>query len=167
MDRSKAPGLGSDTRRIDVISPQSTVQDTEVGWSSYLEEQVKNLIHKYWNGSPEALSESTRQAIADRHLEGNFYDYNLAIAADYLRARLETMKWGTTVASTQVYIYMSAKVWDLIPQLGPGPVSPYSSTQEEWMLRGIHEQGAAQSWREPISVQASRAADLLRRIFAH
>jgi hypothetical protein len=49
-----------------------------------------------------------------RQKKENYFDMNLAIAADYLRARWETLKWGPTGAGAKVEGYMELKQRNLI-----------------------------------------------------
>jgi len=70
----------------------------------------------------------------------NFYDSNLAIAADYLRARRETKRNGPIVAKEQVEVYLALKMTGAVPREGPGPVSPFSPLQARYMAQGIEDQ---------------------------
>jgi hypothetical protein len=85
------------------------------------------------------LDAAWQSLVAKRQLPENFYDPNLASAADYLRARLETHKYGPTVEKARIEAYLELKRHGLIPPVGPGPVSPYSEMQREYMQKGIQD----------------------------
>jgi hypothetical protein len=85
------------------------------------------------------LNAAWQSLVAKRQLPENFYDPNLASAADYLRARLETHEYGPTVEKARIEAYLELKRHGLIPPVGPGPVSPYSELQREYMQKGIQD----------------------------
>lgn len=70
----------------------------------------------------------------------NFFDSNLAIAADYLRARLEVRRNGPFVARDEVEAYLLLKRTVGVPQEGPGPVSPFSELQAKYMRKGVEDE---------------------------
>lgn len=83
----------------------------------------------------------------------NYYDSNLAIAADYLRARWDTRRWGPDVERLHVRGYMFLKRHGRAPKGGPGPVSPPSTLQEEYMRRGIRDQNSHEPrWKLPLNL---------------
>lgn len=84
-----------------------------------------------------------------------FYDSNLAIAADYLRARWETQKYNNQVAGIEVEVYLDKKKSGDIPQNGPGPVSQYSKLQEEYMNKGVEDQWNTLHWWEQMFLSDS------------
>jgi hypothetical protein len=98
-----------------------------------VDQYVTNAINQH-GGDLQAAWESL---VEQRQLPQNFYDPNLASAADYLRARLETHQYGPTVEKARIEAYLELKRHGLIPPVGPGPVSPYSEMQREYMLKGI------------------------------
>ncbi|MFD1295622.1 MULTISPECIES: hypothetical protein [Lysobacter] len=83
-----------------------------------------------------------------RWTPGHFYDTNLAIGADYLRARWETEKSNNIVGGIMVDVYLDKKQNNQIPQNGPGPVSPYSELQKEYMHKGVEDQWNTLNWFE-------------------
>lgn len=85
-----------------------------------------------------------------RWTPAHFYDSNLAIAADYLRARWETQKYNNTTAMVEVGVYLDQKKKGQTPQNGPGPVSQYSKLQEEYMNKGINDQWNTLHWWEQM-----------------
>lgn len=97
-----------------------------------------------------------------RELEENFYDTNLAIAADYLRARWETLKWGPSIAWAKVETYMELKKRGQIGPQGPGPVSPFSELERAWMEQGVKDQSNAPDDR--VGVYWNRLGDYVRFI---
>jgi hypothetical protein len=72
-------------------------------------------------------------------MDGTNYDYdtNLAIAADYLRARWNTQLYGPVVATEMNDAYMALKGTAGVPKEGPGPVSPYSELEWQYMNKGV------------------------------
>jgi RHS repeat-associated protein len=133
-------------------------------WSDYYSpDLVSDYISTFWNGKQESLSNAYRNIVQTRQQPTNYYNYNLAIAGDYLRARLETMKWGSTIAEEEVMIYMGLKDLGLIPSLGPGPVSPYTDAELTWMLKGVSDQEASQHWYNPLATEFNRIADFVSR----
>jgi hypothetical protein len=90
-----------------------------------------------------------------RWLPKNFYDTNLAIGADYLRARWETQKYNNIVAGIEVETYLDKKQNNEIPQNGPGPVSPYSELQKEYMNKGVEDQWNTLNWFEKLFLSDS------------
>jgi hypothetical protein len=75
----------------------------------------------------------------------NFFDTNLAIAADYLRARLEVRRNGPFVARDEVEAYLLLKRTVGVPKEGPGPVSPFSELQAKYMRLGVQDEMAEMS----------------------
>jgi hypothetical protein len=105
--------------------------------------------------------------IRDRRQQAqNYYDTNMAIAADHLRARLETQRSGPPVALQEVETYMALKRTVGVPQEGPGPVSPYSQLELDYMRSGVAVQQDQMSflekawWYSPpgLEVGAAKAA---------
>jgi hypothetical protein len=121
-------------------------------WSPEDEQKVKELIAE----ASERHDGDVEEAFADlrdqrQNPSGvNFYDTNLAIAADYFRARWETQKHGPYVAEEQVLLYAGLKKIGFVPQEGPGPVSPYSELQLEYNLQGVADEAAEMSLLEQV-----------------
>jgi hypothetical protein len=80
----------------------------------------------------------------------NFFDSNLAIAADYLRARLEVRRNGPVVAADEVEAYLLLKRTVGVPQEGPGPVSPFSELQAKYMRQGVADEARAMGFAERV-----------------
>jgi hypothetical protein len=101
-------------------------------------------VQEYINNSLEHNNGNVELAFAElrdlRQKEENYYDTNLAIAADYLRARWETQKCGPAVAGAEVAAYLELKKHGKVPKEGPGPVSPYSKLQEKYMYKGVADE---------------------------
>lgn len=75
-----------------------------------------------------------------RQEPGNYYDTNLAIASDYWRARWDVSQWGPQTEQKFVAVYMWLKKEHIGYKEGPGPVSPYSSLEQQYMEKGIADQ---------------------------
>ncbi|HTE53231.1 MAG TPA: hypothetical protein VK698_20395 [Kofleriaceae bacterium] len=76
----------------------------------------------------------------------NFFDSNLAIASDYLRARLEVRRNGPRVAREEVEAYILLKKTVGVPKEGPGPVSPFSELQAKFMRQGVEDEASQLSF---------------------
>jgi len=120
-----------------------------VGWSPLDEHKVVALIKAeslHSHGNVELAFAHLRD---ERQMPAHYFDSNLAVAADYFRARWETEKAearGTppliaaSVAASEVAVYMDLKRHGTVPREGPGPVSPYSMLEEKYMYKGIIDQ---------------------------
>jgi hypothetical protein len=88
----------------------------------------------------------------------NYYDSNMAIAADYLRARWDVQRHGTVAEEVSVGAYLALKRAGGVPQEGPGPVSPYSDLEAKYMWKGVDDESRHQSfwddlmWSAPLPV---------------
>jgi hypothetical protein len=112
---------------------------------------IKDAMDRH-GGDIQAAFEDLRD---QRWMPRNFYDTNLAIAADYLRARWETQKYNNVVAGIEVDTYLDKKQNNEIPQNGPGPVSPYSDLQKEYMEKGVEDQWNTLNWFEKMFLSDS------------
>jgi hypothetical protein len=109
-------------------------------WTTEDERVIKSIIDTAMiraGGDVVLAFEYTRNL---RQQKANYFDMNLAIAADYLRARWETLKYGSLVANLEIELYMRPKQLGFTNREGPGPVSPYSETEYKWMRRGVTDQ---------------------------
>ncbi len=93
----------------------------------------------------------------ERQQPQNYYDSNLAIAADYLRARWDTQSHGSIAETANVDAYLALKKEGIAPKEGPGPLSPYSNLEAEYMHKGIQDQANAEPflnalWNTPVPV---------------
>jgi len=107
-------------------------------------------VEDYINGALKAhnnnLDEAWRDLTNQRHKPENYYDMNMAIAADYLRARRLTRDCGPKPAQATVDTYMDLKRSEKVPQEGPGPVSPYSDLEKKYMDKGVTDEKNKMSW---------------------
>ncbi|MFC4765494.1 hypothetical protein [Dyella koreensis] len=119
----------------------------------------RSKIDAYIKGAMDRHGGDIQKAFEDlrdqRWTPSHFYDSNLAIAADYLRARWETQKYNNQVADIEVGMYLDKKKKNEIPQNGPGPVSQYSSLQEEYMYKGVEDQWNTLHWWEQMFLSDS------------
>ncbi len=113
-----------------------------------------NKVKAYIDGAMSRHNGDVEGAFADlrdqRQKPENYYDTNMAIAADYLRARRETQNCGPNVASAEVETYMALKRTTGVPQEGPGPVSPYSDLELKYMRQGVSDQADKMSFLERL-----------------
>jgi hypothetical protein len=153
--------LGDDILSRNQDVPATTREAVEGAISDYKSEattwapedrgKVDAYIRQAMDAHPGDIKGAFEQLRDMRWRPGHFYDTNLAIAADYLRARWETEKYGRNVASAEVSIYLDKKQDNEIPQNGPGPVSPYSELQKEYMYKGIDDQWDSMSFWDQLA----------------
>ncbi|RUL69211.1 hypothetical protein [Dyella choica] len=130
---------------------------------SQVDAYIKSAMDRH-GGDIEKSFEDLRDM---RWTPAHFYDSNLAIAADYLRARWETQKYNNTTAQIEVGTYLDDKKQGKTPQNGPGPVSQYSKLQEEYMYKGINDQWNTLHWWEQMFASSpdQTRADLVAAAF--
>jgi hypothetical protein len=124
-------------------------------WTPEDRGKVDAYIKQAMDQHPGNIQAAFEQLRDLRWTPGHFYDSNLAIAADYLRARWETEKYNNQVSGIEVEVYLDKKKKGEIPQNGPGPVSQYSKLQEEYMYKGIDDQWNTLNWFEKIFLSDS------------
>ena len=137
---SFAAGPGTET------GPSPAAQQNE--FSPEDEDVVKSLIADALDRHDGDIALAFADLRDQRQRPENYYDSNLAIAADYLRARLETQRNGPIVARQQVEVYLALKMTGAVPREGPGPVSPFSPLQARYMAQGIEDQANEMSQAE-------------------
>lgn len=149
--------------------------DEAARWTPESEEQVKAYIRQ----AMERHGGNVEQAFSDlrdqRQKPENYYDTNLAIAADYLRARWDVQQHGAAAEALQVESYLAMKRTVGVPKEGPGPVSPYSDLEAKYMRMGVTDEARHQSfwddvkWAIPVGGVplgvAKAGFDLLRGLF--
>ncbi len=109
-------------------------------WTPENDQTVNNYINdalKHTNGNIENAFAYLRDK---RDQPSNYYDTNLAIAADYLRARWDTERHGPDAENEAIDKYMALKQRGLVPKEGPGPVSPYSEKEKAYMHKGVQDE---------------------------
>lgn len=126
---TRATGMGS----ADKPDESST-------WTLEDEEKVRQIVSEALTRNRNDVALAFGYTRDLRQKAENYYDMNLAIASDYLRARWETLKWGPSVARAKLESYMELKKRGLITPQGPGPVSPYSALEHKWMKLGVADQ---------------------------
>ena len=129
---------------LEPISPgasASTVtQSPPQIWSPENDPTVNNYIKDAMNHAHGNVEQAFAYLRDQRDQPSNYYDTNLAIAADYLRARWDTQRHGPAAETQAIGVYMAAKRLGLVPQKGPGPVSPYSDKEQAYMLKGVQDE---------------------------
>lgn len=130
---------------------QGAIDDYKTSATQWTPED-RTKVDAYIKGAMDRHPDNIQAAFEElrdlRWTPGHFYDTNLAIGADYLRARWETQKSNNIVAGTMVDYYLDKKQDNEIPQNGPGPVSPYSELQKEYMHKGVDDQWNTLNWFE-------------------
>jgi hypothetical protein len=136
-------------------------------WTAEDENTVKALIQGALHRNGDNVEKAFAELRDRRQQPEHYYDTNLAIAADYLRARWETQKNGPSVAATQVETYIALKRTVGVPQEGPGPVSPYSDLQAKYMRAGVADEVRTMSVWEHVwwSSQPGQTAGFARAAF--
>lgn len=122
----------------------------EPQWTPENEDQVKAYIQKAMarHGGNVQLAFAD---LRDRWQQpANYYDSNLAIAADYLRARWDVERHGSLAESVSVETYLEMKRTVGVPQEGPGPVSPYSDLEAKYMRLGVHDGASQESFWDKV-----------------
>lgn len=114
-------------------------------WTPENEDQVKAYIQQAMDQNHGDVALAFAQLRDLRQQPAHYYDTNMAIAADYLRARWDTQRFGPQYEATEVTAYLAAKRTTGVPQEGPGPVSPYSNLEAKYMYKGIADQVGDQS----------------------
>jgi len=133
-----APSFAAGPSRETGPSPALAAQQDQ--FSPEDEDEVKSLIADALDRHDGDIGLAFADLRDQRQRPENFYDSNLAIAADYLRARLETQRNGPIVAREQVEVYLALKLTGAVPPEGPGPVSPFSPLQAKYMAQGIEDE---------------------------
>ena len=109
-------------------------------WSQENDQTVNNYINDAMAHAHGNVEEAFAYLRDKRDLSSNYYDTNLAIAADYLRARWDTQRHGPNAETAAIDVYMAGKQLGAVRQEGPGPVSPYSDKEKAYMLKGVEDE---------------------------
>lgn len=102
------------------------VDDTEVG-------QIINDALAETGGD---VKQSDANLMGLREQRRNFFDENLATADDFLFAFIVAQHQGEASANVLVLLYEVGKLLGLVKGFGPGPPSPASWAQWNWMRQG-------------------------------
>jgi hypothetical protein len=132
------------------VAPTPTTPTTNGPWTTPDESQVKQLINQALADNGGDVSKAFAELRDRRQQPANYYDSNLAIAADYLRARWETQRCGPGVAEAEVDGYLALKQTTGVPQEGPGPVSPYTSLEDKYMHQGVQDEANKMSFWDKL-----------------
>jgi hypothetical protein len=122
------------------VSSSTAVNSSPQQWSPENDEVVNKYISEAMDHAHGSVGQAFAYLRDKRDQPSNYYDTNLAIAADYLRARWDTQQHGPEAETQAVGAYMTAKRLGITPHEGPGPVSPYSAKEQAYMLKGVHDQ---------------------------
>lgn len=109
-------------------------------WSNVNEDTINAYINEAMSATGNNISAAHDQLTNERQQPQGYYDQNLAIAADYLRARMNTANYGIDVALGMNAKYMNEKANGQVQPAGPGPVSPWSQTERDYMDKGAYDQ---------------------------
>ncbi len=122
------------------VGPPPVMDSSPPQWSPENDQTVNKEINDALNHAHGNVEQAFAYLRDQRDRPSNYYDTNLAIAADYLRARWDTQRHGPEAEAQAVVAYLAAKRSGLVPQEGPGPVSPYSEKEQEYMLKGVQDE---------------------------
>ncbi len=122
------------------VVPSTAVESSPKKWSPENDQTVNKDINQAMNQAHGNVQKAFAYLRNKRDQPSNYYDTNLALAADYLRARWDTQQHGPEAETQAIGLYMTAKRLGLTHQEGPGPVSPYSNKEQTYMLKGVHDQ---------------------------
>jgi hypothetical protein len=113
---------------------------------------MKKIIKDALNRHHGDVLAAYKDVDGQRHKPKNFFDQNLAIASDYLRARKDVRQggadvctaWGIESAAAKTYMaakkVLGYKGTQRRPfRRGNGPVSPYSKLELKYMLKGAND----------------------------
>ena len=117
-------------------------------WAPEDESKVKAYIDDALAKNHDDVALSFAYLRDQRQQQANWYDTNMAIAADYLRARWDTQRSGPFAARQEVDAYITLKEMNAVPKEGPGPISPYSDLQAKYMRQGIDDQSPL--WQQAL-----------------
>jgi hypothetical protein len=136
-----APSAGP-THVADPATPQQTPpgEGESPTWSKPDASKVDAYINQAMAQSHGDVSQAFSYLRDLRDKPQNYYDSNLAIAADYMRARWDTQQHGPGAETEDIAAYLAAKRAVGVPQEGPGPVSPYSDLEKQYMLKGVADE---------------------------
>jgi hypothetical protein len=104
------------------------------------EKKINALIKQALNDNHGDVSKAFAELRDQRDKPANYYNTNLAIAADYLRGRWDTEQYGPEVAWGMNEVYTTLKGTVGVPSEGPGPVSPDSSVEKKYMEQGVTDE---------------------------
>jgi hypothetical protein len=133
---------------ITIVDPgQSTLEIGDVlfgegatKWTPLNESMVEAYIQFAMDLNGGDVEKAFEYLRDQRQEPSNYYDSNMAIAADYFRARWETHDlYGSAWETRRVEAYLLLKQTVGVPQEGPGPVSPYTSLEAKYMYLGIRD----------------------------
>ena len=109
-------------------------------WSPENDQKVNGYISQAMSEAHGNAAQAFAYLRDKRDQPANYYDTNLAIAADYMRARWDTQQHGPQAETEAILGYMALKRTGAAPHEGPGPVSPYSDKEQAYMLKGVQDQ---------------------------
>jgi hypothetical protein len=101
---------------------------------------VNDYIREAQNHSHGNIEQAFVYLRDQRDQPQNYYNTNLAIAADYFRAYWDSQTHGPDAERLSVAAYLELKKEGLAPKEGPGPVSPYSNLEAQYMNKGISDE---------------------------
>ena len=140
-------------------------------WTALNTKTIQDDIDRAMKDNGQDLDKAWADLTTQRQDPKNHYDQNLAVAADYLRARRLARDCGPVPATDAVEKYMALKRTVGVPKEGKGPVSPYSDTELQYMLKGVKDETNKMSfltkvwWGSPPGLElgyAKAAIELLR-----
>ncbi|HYK36953.1 RHS repeat-associated core domain-containing protein [Alloacidobacterium sp.] len=123
-------------------APPTWTEENDTDVQKYIADAMsrsKNNITKAWYNLLDLRQEPT-----------NYYDTNLANAANYLGARYQVMSSGYEVAINKIYWYNLLKGLGITFQLGGGPVSPFSIAQMDWEYKGAYDEFVSEFGHPPV-----------------
>lgn len=125
-------------------------------WPPPDKDKINALITKALKDNHGDVSKAFAELRNQRDEPANYYNTNLAIAADYLRARWDTQQYGPEVAWSMNQAYMELKGVTGVPHEGPGPVSPKSPLEKQYMDQGVSDEWDQMPlWKKILSVPAA------------
>ena len=119
-------------------------------WTPANVDQINQYIQTAMNRNGGNVQLAFADLRDQRQQPANYYNTNMSIAADYLRARWDVQQHGALAETLQVDAYMELKRTGNAPPEGPGPVSPYSDLEASYMYKGIQDEANYESFWEQV-----------------
>ena len=147
MAKFSTPATSQDDVSLVLAMPK---QGDGPAWTPENEGQVQTYIQDALARHGGNVAEAFADLRDRRQKPENYYDSNMAIAADYLRARWDVQRHGTAAEQVAVGSYLALKRAGGVPQEGPGPVSPYSDLEAKYMWKGVDDESRHQSFWDDL-----------------
>jgi len=148
-DSALPPSIVLQLRQIDPCTGlvvRRPARSSNATWTPENKETIKTMIGQALRDNGGDVSKAFIQLRDKRLRPENYYDTNMAISADYLRARYDTQQYGPKAAQQMNDAYMAFKRTAGVLKGGIGPISPSSKLERKYMNQGIADEKAIMPW---------------------